>query len=93
MTPSLNKRLHQFAVDAGLRWSTVAKVIGVTPATLSRWRAGAAVPSDASAQLAHHRMDVLYSVNESTGLFRDLHDLDQKEKATALRGALYKSTP
>lgn len=89
----LLKRLREFAVHTGLRWSAVASLIGVTPATLSRWQSGRSLPSEASAQLAHHRLDILYAADASTGLFRDLHDMTAKEKETALRGALYKSTP
>lgn len=87
------QRLEAFAADAGLRWNAVASIIGTSPSAVARWLAGSSTPSDASIRIVSNRLDRLYSVNSSTGLFRDLHELNQKEKVAALRGALYQPTP
>lgn len=87
--PSL---VRQFAVDAGLRWAGVARVLDVSNATVSRWLApdSETVPDPSSVDMVQQRIARLYAADKETGLFHSLHSVSQKDKELALIGVLYK---
>lgn len=99
MSPNSAEKLpdliRQFAVDAGLRWAGVARVFDVSSATVSRWLAqdSGVTPDPASVDIVRKRIALLYAANAETGVFKSLHAASQKDKAAALIGVLYKTTP
>lgn len=90
-TDELSTLLRQVAEGAGLNWTNVARICGLSKVTVSRLMRGKISDKKMASPIyvaAARRLRQLLDEHAKRNLFDDLHELSRNEKTDALIGVL-----
>lgn len=93
------ERIRDFAATAGLSWSNAARVLNISPSSVSRWVRALEtndvgnLPAAWIANVVAAKLDKLDAVNERVNLYANLHEMRQADKVIQLKGAIHDPMP